>query len=347
MNTLTGLSAVSYAHLAVLTGRHGVFEHALGAEPRREGGYCVDDVARALIVVIRDDAQAPPLQVFTEIYLRFLEDAIAADGSAHNRMSAFGGWTDAPGVGDWWGRLVWALGETAARAQSRPIRERALKAFHRAAPARSGALRSMAFATLGAAEVLQLHPTDRLARDLVMAGAAAIPASSDQDWPWPESRLAYGNATIAEALIAAGQALEDVVLEERGLTLLRFLLSVETGPGHLSVTGVAGRGPGENAAQFDQQPIEVAAIADAAARAYCVSADPSWLDGIRLAWAWFTGENDAGTVMFDVDRGAGFDGLEPDGRNENQGAESTLAGLSTLQQARRHAVAFGSVVTVP
>jgi hypothetical protein len=39
--------------------------------------------------------------------------------------------------------------------------------------------------------------------------------------------------------------------------------------------------------------------------------------------------------MYDDTSGGGCDGLERGGRNENQGAESTLALLSTLQQARR------------
>jgi hypothetical protein len=39
--------------------------------------------------------------------------------------------------------------------------------------------------------------------------------------------------------------------------------------------------------------------------------------------------------MIDENTGAGFDGLQRDGRNENRGAESTLAALSTHQQARR------------
>jgi hypothetical protein len=42
--------------------------------------------------------------------------------------------------------------------------------------------------------------------------------------------------------------------------------------------------------------------------------------------------------MHDPTTGGGFDGLEPGGRNENQGAESTLALLSTLQQARSMAL---------
>ena len=53
------------------------------------------------------------------------------------------------------------------------------------------------------------------------------------------------------------------------------------------------------------------------------------------AWAWFEGDNDSTIAMFDAATGAGFDGLENDGRNENRGAESTLAALSTYQQARR------------
>ena len=39
--------------------------------------------------------------------------------------------------------------------------------------------------------------------------------------------------------------------------------------------------------------------------------------------------------MIDLETGAGFDGLEPDGHNLNQGAESTLAAVATWQLARR------------
>jgi hypothetical protein len=39
-------------------------------------------------------------------------------------------------------------------------------------------------------------------------------------------------------------------------------------------------------------------------------------------------------VMYDPHTGGGYDGLKPDGPNLNQGAESTLALVSTLQHAR-------------
>lgn len=56
---------------------------------------------------------------------------------------------------------------------------------------------------------------------------------------------------------------------------------------------------------------------------------------MRAAAAWFQGANDIGELMWDPETGGGFDGLHADGVNRNQGAESTLAVLSTFQQAQR------------
>jgi hypothetical protein len=82
----------------------------------------------------------------------------------------------------------------------------------------------------------------------------------------------------------------------------------------------------------------VAALADACARAAAVDAAATWPDGVAAAAAWFQGANDSGQVMWDPETGGGFDGLLADGVNLNQGAESTLAVISTLQHARRFSV---------
>ena len=89
----------------------------------------------------------------------------------------------------------------------------------------------------------------------------------------------------------------------------------------------------------------MAAIADAAARAFEATGDERWIDPIRMAWAWFEGDNDVEAVMYDAETGAGFDGLTPVGRNENRGAESTVAALSTLQCAIRVGAASDQMVT--
>jgi len=117
--------------------------------------------------------------------------------------------------------------------------------------------------------------------------------------------------------------------------MLEWLLDYETADGHLSPTPAEGSGPQDIRPAFDQQPIEVATLADACARAADIDARPIWPEAIRSAAAWFDGTNDAGQVMWDPATGGGFDGLHADGVNLNQGAESTLAVLSTMQQARR------------
>ena len=86
---------------------------------------------------------------------------------------------------------------------------------------------------------------------------------------------------------------------------------------------------------FDRQPVEVAALSDACARAAKVDASSKWPDGVRAAAAWFEGANDAGQPMWDPVTGGGFDGLHAEGVDPNQGAASTLAVLSTLQNAQR------------
>ena len=100
-------------------------------------------------------------------------------------------------------------------------------------------------------------------------------------------------------------------------------------------SSVAGRGPEDLKPGFDQQPIEVSSLADACARAAAVDTNPMWRDGVKAAAAWFLGDNDAREAMWDPETGGGYDGLHADGVNGNQGAESTLAVISTLQQAQR------------
>ncbi len=136
-------------------------------------------------------------------------------------------------------------------------------------------------------------------------------------------------------MIAAGVALERQALVDDGLDLLAWLLDHETKDGHLSVTPVGGSDPGDPRPAFDQQPIEVAALADACARAASHVKDDRWSAGIDAAVAWFLGDNDSDALMFDPESGGGYDGLCANGPNLNQGTESTLALISTLQHGCR------------
>jgi hypothetical protein len=268
--------------------------------------------------------------------VQFLNDAQSYDGSCRNRMDRAGNWTDQPTTGDHWGHCIWGLGTAAAHSGVSLVRRLAVIQFERAAKARSPWPRAMAHAAVGAAELLTFEPGNSAALRLLndYAATVALPDGAPE-WPWPEPRLTYANAILPEAMIAAGVALEDTHLKQRGLDLLEWLLGYETADGHLSPTPVGGRGPQDDKPAFDQQPIEVATLADACARAAAADPRALWPDGIRSAAAWFEGANDSGLKMWDPETGGGYDGLQADCVNLNQGAESTVSVISTLQHAQR------------
>lgn len=327
-------TAPSFAHLKHLTTSNGLYEHAILDEPRPEHGYCVDDVARALVLLCREPQLDLAFHQMLNLYLDFTLQSISKNGACHNRMNANGLWTDKPGKGDWWGRAVWALGFSAVHAPEEQQRSRATEGFRLLVQTTSPDLTAISFAALGAGELLLAQPDESSARKMLINARPRLTQSfTRSDWLWPEPRLRYSNGSVAEAVMLTGWALQDSATVDRGLVMLDFLLGVETRLGHLSVTPVGGRGPGETEIGFDQQPIEVAAIADACARAWSITGEIRWIEELKRAWGWFLGDNDVGARMFDPDTGGGYDGLHDRGPNRNQGAESTIAMLSTAQQA--------------
>ena len=334
----------SFGHVLSMTDDIGMFEHADHDVPRREHGYCVDDVARLLIVAVREPDDSQPVRELARTAFRFLAASQNATGRTRNRRAANGHWHGRHTVEDCWGRSVWAFGTAARRAPEDWMRASSMSYFNHGVSQRSPYLRAMAFAALGAAEVVEFEPRHQRGRDLLADTITRIgPLSTDAGWPWPEPRLTYANAVLPEVLIAAGQILARPDVLDDGLTLLRWLLQRETLDGHLSPTPVGGAGPDDAPPRFDQQPIEVAAMADACARAHVVTGDDEWRRGVDLAIDWFAGDNDGGAVMWNTATNGGYDGLTPTGPNLNQGAESTLALISTLQHAPRPALVSSRV----
>ena len=259
---------VVFTHLARLTDATGLFEHADGTEPRVEHGYCVDDVARALVVTARQpdagpggrgpDPDLPGLPGRRAALLRTVPQPAHGSGRL---------------VGPARPRRLVGTRPLGARHRGRPVlpehAAEALGRFAAGADHRAPWSRSMCFAALGAAEVLSVDPRHRSARALLRDAARFVePTNPDGPWPWPEPRLRYANAVVPEVLVAAGTLLDVPRWTDQGLRLLGWLLDVETRDRHLSVVPVGGWAPGEPRPGFDQQPIEVAALADACARAY-------------------------------------------------------------------------------
>lgn len=332
-----------YDHLARLTTPRGLYEHAMGTTPRPEHGMCVDDVARALVVTSRAADQTPEVASMSRTYLAFLLDALSPDGRMHNRHDGVARWLDEPSTDDHWGRALWAFGTAAASSLDPDVAAGARRGAGQALRARSAHPRAMAYAALGAVELLAIAPTDLAARRLLHDARLVLPTTTTGGpWPWPYEQLTYANAVLPEAMIAVGRALYDEDLRHDGLRLLGWLEDEQTVDGHLSVVPAGGRRQGERGPAFDQQPIEVSALAEAARTALAATRDPRWSELLARCAAWFEGDNDGHLALRDPATGGGYDGLEDGSVNQNQGAESTLAWLATSQLARRFATVAAS-----
>jgi hypothetical protein len=256
-----------------MTDQLGLWEHALYTTPRTEHGFCTDDNARALIVACRQPDPSLDLVNLAGIYLTFLQHAQLAGGGFHNRRNFDGSWADEVGSDDSQGRALWALGEVARHGQSSWMRESGLDIIDKQRDFDSPFLRANAFAVLGSTEALYVSPDHHSARHILERCIGHLSVRDDDRWPWPEDRLAYDNARIPEALMAAGALLATDGLIDAGLRLLEWLVEKETLDGHFSFTPVDGWAPGEPRPGFDQQPVEAAAMGDACFRAWSLTGD--------------------------------------------------------------------------
>jgi hypothetical protein len=155
-------------------------------------------------------------------------------------------------------------------------------------------------------------------------------------WTWFEEGLTYDNAKLAHALIVSGRSTGQRNVYERGIQALRWLVGVQTSQhGQLRPIGSHGFYKRNGArADFDQQPIEVQTTVSACLEAYRAAGDPWWYEQAQRAFDWFLGWNDIGLELYARRTGGCRDGLHADRRNENQGAESTLAFLLSLAEMR-------------
>ena len=87
---------------------------------------------------------------------------------------------------------------------------------------------------------------------------------------------------------------------------------------------------------FDQQPIEAGYLTQAYISAYEIVHEKKYLELAKYSFEYFLGRNRLRTVMYDYSTGAVCDGLNSDGMNCNQGAESVICYLMALSSLNKH-----------
>jgi len=341
------LPEVDLSHLRVLTDSVGVLQHAVLAIPRREEGYTLDDNARGLLLTTALHSRAfsdEPLRARLEAtYLGFTRWAFdGQSGRFHNFMSYGREWLEPVGSEDSHGRALWSLGSLVGASGSPHLRCDAEELFRAALPAtdRFTSPRAWAFTVLGIDAALTRHPRDRRLGEALSRTSGRLfdlfRRGSAPDWPWCEPEVTYANATLPQALLAAGTRQRDDRMIATGLRALGWLLDLQrSAAGHFAPIGSNGfyRRGGVMAA-FDQQPIEAGATVAACLQAHRATGDAAWLRHARRTFGWFLGQNVLGAPVFDASTGGCRDALHADRLNENQGSESTLAFLQALSDLR-------------
>jgi len=343
------LPEIKLDYLRRMTDDTGMLQHAKYTVPDRTHGYCVDDNARALIVTVTlQDFQPldPALSGLAAIYLGFLGDAFNAQtGRFRNFMSYDRRWLEETGSEDSHGRAVWGLGVAVALSREKgqvafavALFQRALKTVeHFTSP------RAVAFAIIGIHAYLRRYSGDSRAKRMRKILSKRLMQQfvdvATDDWPWSENSLTYDNARLPQALLLSGRWLPDGEMLEMGLRALDWLKQIQTDETGRHFAAIGNHGwlnrHGEKA-RFDQQPIEAAAMADACIEAFNCTRNEEWITYAYRCLNWYQGENDLGVPLCDYATGGCRDGLEAQGVNENQGAESTLCWLTTLLAVYNH-----------
>jgi glycosyltransferase involved in cell wall biosynthesis len=328
----------------------GMLQHSVFSIPDRRHGYCVDDNARALILMHRlpgpVDAERAAL---TSIYAAFLAHAWNDDEKRFRNFLSFERkWLEPRGSEDSHGRSVWAVATTAVRAADPGQRRWAATLMRRIVGAYDNVSspRANAFIVLGLSAMVEAgsgaDPIRGVLRVKADRLAGLLRRNTDKGSRWFEPYLSYDNARLPEALIRAGVALDIPTMVSDGVEALNWLSARQTAPrGYFQPVATIDFGrPLDTRNLFDQQPVEAAATIDACEAAWMATGDRMWVEEAKRAYAWFLGSN---TLMESLAVGDGdcFDGLTRAGVNENQGAESVLSlqlatcALRTLTESAR------------
>jgi len=330
------LPPFSLAHIIRLTDDTGIIQHAKFGIPNLKEGYCLDDNARALLMVLmayrqKKDSKALNL---SPIYLSYIHYMQNKNGTFRNFLSFNRNFLDKVGSEDSFGRAVWSLGYLLGNAPNDAYYQTGKLVFIDASPnfEKLQSIRGIANTMIGISYYLRSNPNDdsmaeRL-RNLAYKLISKYEEHSSADWKWFESLLAYDNGILPLSLLHSAEILNDNKITETALETLNFLTGITLKDGYLSIIGnEKWYKKDKERSIFAQQPIDAMAMVLMFYQAFHLTKDKEYLHKLFISFMWFLGENDLRMNLFDFETQGCCDGFESNGVNRNQGAESSLAYL--------------------
>ena len=364
------LPEIKLDYLNLLTDDVGVIQHSNLGVPARHHGYSTDDVGRALVALtqlIDSQKKADEFWKLITTYMSFLEHAQTDTGHFHNFMSYKREFLDEKGSEDTLGRAIYGLGHVVSCPYlSKNLRTLAHTLISKSKPEIEilNYSRAKAYTMCGLYEMLRagidsdefervfnsrrdaVKSIDSLVSKDVFEAIFIKHADSlvdlyetnhKPDWNWFEPTVTYSNAKLSEALLLAYNYTKDKRYKKVGLETLDFLTETQWRGDYFDIVGNQGwySYNGEKPI-FDQQPIEPGYLTQAYISAYEVVRDKKYLELAKFSFEYFLGRNRLQAVMYDYTTGAVCDGLNCDGMNGNQGAESVVCYLMALGSLNKY-----------
>ncbi|MDF0707710.1 glycosyltransferase family 4 protein [Flagellimonas okinawensis] len=330
------LPPFSLVHIKRLTDDTGIIQHAKFGIPNLKEGYCLDDNARALLMVCMTYKQKKdPLALeFMPVYLSYIHYMQNKDGTFRNFLSFNRNFLDEKGSEDSFGRTIWALGYLLANAPNDAYYQTGKLVFFDAVPYFDSikSIRGIANTMIGISHYLRTNASDDAMKGTLHKLANILVSHYDQnhteDWKWFESLLAYDNGILPLALLHAAEVLEDGDISKVAFDTMDFLTEHTMKDDYLSIIGNKDWYVREKErSMFAQQPIDAEAMVLMYHQAYVLTGDRDFLKKLFTSFMWFLGENDMRMSLYDFETKGCCDGFENYGVNRNQGAESSLAYL--------------------
>ncbi len=330
------LPPFSLSHINRLTDDTGIIQHAKFGIPNLKEGYCLDDNARALLMVLMAYRQMKDVRALelSPIYLSYIHYMQNPDGTFRNFLSFSRNFLDQMGSEDSFGRTIWALGYLLGNAPNDAYYQTGRLLFFNAAPnfENLNSIRGIANTMIGISYYLKSNPSDdamteRL-RNLAHTLIKHYQDNSTADWKWFESLLAYDNGMLPLALLHSAEILNDDKITQTAIDSMNFLTEHTLKDNYLSIIGNEKwyKKEGERSV-FAQQPIDAMAMVLMYHQAFHLTNDREYLNKLYTSFLWFLGENDLRMSLYDFETKGCCDGFESYGVNRNQGAESSLAYL--------------------
>ena len=304
------LPPFSLAHLKRLTDDTGIIQHAKFGIPNLKEGYCLDDNARALLMVCmayqqKKNEMALELMPVYLSYIHFMQNT---DGTFRNFLSFNRNFLDDVGSEDSFGRTIWVLGYLMGNAPNDAYYQAARLVFFNAAPnfLNIKSVRGIANAVIGISYYLKVNPGDDDMRQSLIKMTDILVVNFEQNqsenWNWFESLLAYDNGILPLALLHASQILENKKIKEIGLQSMRFLTSHTLKDGYLSVIGnKEWFVKDKERSIYAQQPIDAMAMVLMFHQAFLITQETIYLEKLFTSFMWFLGENDLRMSLYDYE----------------------------------------------